>query len=147
MLDRAPAFPFRSVAFPSRSGFALAGLVATHHKSGSAPPGAGLLRVELTEAASRHVQDSRDSDVGGLVLDNLGRTPIGKLSPRAIFVERCTNAVPVFVPGALSSYQRFLQRGERSPRLVFCGDYLLGHGIESALISGLRGASELAHQF
>ena len=145
MLDEAPALPFRSVAFPRRPGLGVAGVVASHHKIAAAPEGAGLLRVGLTEDAARRLGDATDADVGGLVLDNLSRTPIGSLSPAAIRVQRCTRAVPTFGPGTLLNYRRFLGRGERSPRLVFCGDYLLGFGGESALQSGQHAASEIAH--
>lgn len=145
MLDDTPKFPFRSVAFPRRAGFGLAGLVSCHHKVGAAPKGHGLLSVGLTEAAARRLRAGADADIAGLVLDNLSDTPIGKLSPQATAVHRTDCSVPVFRPGALARYQRFLRRTERSPRLVFCGDYLLGFGVESALSSGLRGASELAH--
>ena len=145
MLDEPPDLPFRSVAFPHRPGFGLSGLAVCHHKRGAAPEGRGLLSVGLTEAATHRLQGESNADIGGLVLDNLSNTPVGMLSPQAIAVHRCARSVPVFRPGALAAYQRFLRRGERSPRLIFCGDYLLGYGGESALNSGLRGASELAH--
>ncbi|HXV36350.1 MAG TPA: FAD-dependent oxidoreductase, partial [Myxococcota bacterium] len=39
---------------------------------------------------------------------------------------------------------RFERRIDRSPRLFFAGDYLVGAGIEAALASGLRAADEIA---
>ena len=41
----------------------------------------------------------------------------------------------------------FRERRERTPRLAFAGDYLVGPHLEGALVSGLRAASEIAEQF
>jgi hypothetical protein len=51
---------------------------------------------------------------------------------------------PIFYPGYLSSLVRFGRRVDRSPRLFFAGDYLVGPGVESALTSGMRAAAEIA---
>ena len=51
---------------------------------------------------------------------------------------------PIFYPGYLSSLVRFGRRIDRSPRLSFAGDYLIGPGVESALTSGMRAAAEIA---
>ena len=79
-----------------------------------------------------------------MVLDNLESTPFGKLSPRRIVVTRSEAMSPVFYPGYLGRLKRFADRSERSERLMFCGDYLVGSGAEAALTSGMRAASQVA---
>ncbi len=144
LFDEAMAFPHRCVAFRRRSGFGLYDVQAAHHKRGAAPVGAGLLRASLNEAASKRAWSASDAEVGGLVLDNLERTPFGKLSPRRIVVSRSVAASPVFYPGYLGGLKRFAEQSERSKRLMFCGDYLVGSGAEAALTSGMRAASQIA---
>ncbi len=51
--------------------------------------------------------------------------------------------LPIFYPGYLTSLARFGRRIERSPRIAFAGDYLLGPTAESALTSGMRAATEI----
>ena len=38
----------------------------------------------------------------------------------------------------------FLRRNDRSPRLSFAGDYLIGPNLEAAVTSGMRAASDVA---
>ncbi|MBW2724983.1 MAG: FAD-dependent oxidoreductase [Deltaproteobacteria bacterium] len=144
LFDEAMTFPYRSVSFRRRRGFGLYDVQASHHKRGAAPVGAGLLRASLNEAASERVWSASDAEVGGVVLDNLESTPFGKLSPRRIVVSRSVAASPVFYPGYLGRLKRFAEQSERSERLMFCGDYLVGNGAEAALTSGMRAASQIA---
>ena len=51
--------------------------------------------------------------------------------------------MPQFHAGYLRHLRAFLSRSERSPRLVFAGDYLVGPYTEAALTSGLRAANEV----
>jgi protoporphyrinogen oxidase len=144
LLDEAPAsLTHYGVAFPRRPGFGLYGLVADHEKGGVAPPGAGLLSTTLTEAAAARVWRAGDSEVAGLVLDNLSRTPLGNLSPRKVVIHRWPAMLPHFEPGHLRRLAGFLGRADRSARLAFCGDYLVGPHLEGALTSGMRAASEV----
>jgi oxygen-dependent protoporphyrinogen oxidase len=52
--------------------------------------------------------------------------------------------MPQFHAGYLGHLRSFLERGERTPRLAFAGDYLVGPYTEAALTSGLRAANEIA---
>ena len=61
-------------------------------------------------------------------------------------VSRSEWMLPRFVPGAGGRLAAFLRRGERSPRLAFAGDYLVGTNAEAAVTSGMRAAVALEAQ-
>ncbi len=145
LFDADMPFPYRCVSFPRRKGFGLRGVQAAHHKRDAAPPGAGLLRASLSEASSKQMWTASDAEVAAMVLENLESTPFGRLLPRRVVVDRSALSSPVFYPGYLGSLKRFAERSERSERLAFCGDYLIGNGVEAALVSGMRAASQVAH--
>jgi oxygen-dependent protoporphyrinogen oxidase len=145
MLEQAPrTLPCYGVAFPRREGLDLYGLAVDHWKPGAAPPGAGLLNAALTAGAAARHWDAPDEAVRDLVLENLARTPIGRLRPQQAVVHRWAPMLPQLYKGYLPRLARFLGRLERSPRLAFAGDYLVGPYTEAALTSGLRAATELA---
>ncbi len=77
------------------------------------------------------------------VLDDLARTPIGRLDPVDAAVHRWDPMMPQFHAGYLRHLRAFLGRSERTPRLAFAGDYLVGPYTEAALTSGLRAANEI----
>jgi predicted NAD/FAD-dependent oxidoreductase len=54
--------------------------------------------------------------------------------------------LPQFRAGYLPRLRAFLARHDRSPRLAFAGDYLVGPYTEAALTSGLRAATTLARE-
>jgi len=144
LLARAPAtLPWYGVAFPRREGLDLYGLAVDHRKPGAAPPGAGLLNAALTAAAAQRTWDAPDADVVELVLENLARTPIGRLEPRDAVVHRWDPMLPQFRAGYTRALAAFLARTDRSPRIAFAGDYLVGPYSEAALVSGLRAAGEI----
>jgi len=121
LFDRAPrSLPYGGVAFPRREGLDLYGLAVDHNKPGVAPVGAGLVNAALTAKACDRMWEASDEAVGDLVLENLACTPIGKLEPE------------------------FLRRMDRSPRMAFAGDYLIGPTAEGAVTSGMRAATEIA---
>jgi oxygen-dependent protoporphyrinogen oxidase len=148
MMDRAPAtLPYYGVAFPRREGLDLYGLAVDHHKAGVAPAGSGLLNAALTATAAARMWSRPDGDIVDLVLDNLARTPIGRLVPSDAVVHRWDPMLPQFRVGYLRTLAAFLGRRDRSPRLAFAGDYLVGPYTEAAVTSGLRAAQEVQQLF
>jgi predicted NAD/FAD-dependent oxidoreductase len=69
---------------------------------------------------------------------------VGRLDPIATAVHRWDPMLPLFYAGYLPQLAAFQARRERSPRLAFAGDYLLGPYTEMALTSGMRAATEIA---
>lgn len=144
LLARAPAtLPYYGVAFPRREGLDVYGLAVDHHKPGVCPPGAGLVNVALTARAAARLWTEPDDAIARHVLDELARTPIGRLQPATTLVHRWDPMLPQFHAGYLTRLAGFLGRRQRSPRLAFAGDYLIGPYTECALTSGLRAADEI----
>jgi protoporphyrinogen oxidase len=142
--DQAPAtLPWSGVAFPQREGLDLSGVVVDHHRMGAAPPGAGLVSATLAPQACDRMWEATDSEIGALVVDQLAGTPIGTLAPRDCVVHRWPAMLPQFGVGHLSRLGRFFSRMDRSPRLAFAGDYLVGPTVEAAIASGTRAAAEI----
>jgi len=147
LLDRRPAtLPYYGVAFLRREGLDLYGLAVDHHKPGVVPHGAGLVNGVLNQAATERLWDASDDEVGNLVVENLTRTPVGRLAPVDCVVHRWDPMLPQFGVGYLPRLARFSQRMNRSPRSAFAGDYLVGSTTEAALTSGMRAATEIADQ-
>ncbi|RIL00318.1 MAG: hypothetical protein DCC71_18685 [Proteobacteria bacterium] len=144
MTERAPAsLPWYGVAFPRREGIGLYGLAVDHWKPGVAPAGAGLLNAALTRDAAERLRGAPDDAVVSHVVDALVRTPVGRIEPIACAVHRWDPMLPLFPAGHLARLAAFHARRERSPRLAFAGDYLIGPYTEMALTSGLRAATEI----
>ena len=135
--------PYYGVAFPRSEGLDLYGMAVDHHKPGAAPKGAGLVNAALTSSAAARFFEMPDEVVVERVLDNLARTPVGRLEPVDAAVHRWDPMMPQFHAGYLRHLRAFLSRSERSPRLAFAGDYLVGPYTEAALTSGLRAANEV----
>ncbi|HBZ68690.1 MAG TPA: hypothetical protein DEP35_02640 [Deltaproteobacteria bacterium] len=145
LLERAPAaLPYYGVSFPRREGIDLYGLAADHHKQGAAPPGAGLLNAALTARTAERLWEAPDAAVVQHVVDELARTPVGRLAPPQTAVHRWEAMLPQFRVGYTARLAAFLSRTDRSPRLAFAGDYLVGPYTEAALTSGMRAATEIA---
>lgn len=147
LLERAPdTLPGYGVAFPRREGLDLYGLAVDHRKPGAAPPGAGLVNAALTAEAARRTWEAPDAAVVDLVLDSLARTPVGRLEPVDAVVHRWDPMLPQFGVGYTRALASFLGRTDRSPRLAFAGDYLVGPYTEAAATSGLRAAGNVGAQ-
>ena len=135
----------RRIGFASPDGFDLYGVTAAHRNPRFAPPGAGLLRAAFTADAASRVWDLPDEEIVELACENLARTPIGVIRPIAAVLHRHALMMPLFSPGSARRLAAFLSRGDRSPRLAFAGDYLVGPSVEAAVTSGMRAATEIAH--
>jgi oxygen-dependent protoporphyrinogen oxidase len=146
MLERPPAAldAFHGISVPPAEGLDLYRLRADHHLPGAAPPGAGLLRASLRSRAAVRFRDAPDASLAQHVLEQLSLTPLGRLAPQGFAVARQQWSLPRFVPGYLPLLGRFLGRMDRSPRLAFAGEYLVGPSVEGAVTSGLRAAREIA---
>jgi protoporphyrinogen oxidase len=145
LLDRAPTtLPYYGVAFPRSEGIGLYGLAVDHHKAGVAPPGAGLLNAALRAADAERLWHASDEEIGRFVLDELARTPVGRLVAHTVLVHRWDPMLPLFETGHVRRLAAFHARSERSPRLAFAGDALVGPYTEMAVTSGVRAANDLA---
>jgi oxygen-dependent protoporphyrinogen oxidase len=145
LLDAPPeTLPYYGVAFPRPSGLDLYGMAVDHHKPGVAPEGAGLVNAALTSSAAARLFEMPDEAVVECVVENVARTPVGRLEPLDAAVHRWDPMMPQFHAGYLRHLRAFLERRERTPRLAFAGDYLVGPYTEAALTSGLRAANEIA---
>ena len=142
--ERPRGLPWYGVAFPRREGLGLYGLAADHAKPGAAPEGRGLVNTALTAESASRLWNATDDEVAAFALGELARTPLGQLRPDATVVHRWDAMLPQFYAGYLPRLARFLARSDRSPRLAFAGDYLVGPTTELALTSGMRAAAELA---
>lgn len=115
---------------------------ATHLRPGAAPPGSGLLCVELPEAALRHFPAPDADGFLPALLERFERTPLAALPLRAHRIESLKHA-PRFAAGSRARQLRFEGRLERSPRLVFAGDWRAGPEAHAAVTSGMRAATEV----
>jgi protoporphyrinogen oxidase len=145
LFEQAPSLPagYR-VSFPRSSKLGLRAVSVEHQKVGAASPGTGLLALEIAPDRNDALWGAADADVARSALAWLESTPFGEFHPAARVVERRSPATPRFPPGALVRLARFEDRLERSPRLAFAGDYLVGPGAEGAVTSGGRAANEIA---
>jgi oxygen-dependent protoporphyrinogen oxidase len=145
LLESPPrSLPYAKLVFPRTEGLDLCSLTVGHHKPGVAPPGAGLLHATLSSRAAARMWQASDAEIGDLVVDQLARTPIRRLAPAGYVVHRFSPMLPQFGVGYLPRLAAFLNRMERSPRMAFAGDYLVGPSAEAALTSGIRAATEIA---
>jgi len=133
------------VALAHRPGAELARV--TIHR---AEPGAGergsAWHVQLREAAAARWWEADPEPLVSHVVGELARTPLGRPEVRAAAVHRAEWLLPRFAPGAGGRLAAFLRRGERSPRLAFAGDYLVGTNAEAAGTSGMRAAVRLEQE-
>lgn len=143
LLDAPPVrLPWLRVGFADEG--PLHRLVSAHRALGGAPPGRGLLVVTLAAEASRAVLGAADAEAGEAVLAALADTPVGRVRPLELVVERRPAGRLELPVGAVARLAHFERRMDRSPRLAFAGPALLAPGPEAAFTSGLRAATELA---
>ena len=113
--------PYYGVAFPRSEGLDLYGMAVDHHKPGAAPEGAGLVNAALTSSAAARLFEMPDEAVVECVLDDLARTPVGRLEPVDAAVHRWDPMMPQFHAGYLRHLRAFLEseRAQSAPGL--CG--------------------------
>jgi protoporphyrinogen oxidase len=142
LLDR-PAGAPALVLVPEAAG---RGLAAVFVETEAAPPGAGLLAAVLDGEAARRLGGAPDAAVVAHALEGLASTPLGRIEVAHAVVSRVSSGVPRFGPGSLRRLAAFTARVDRSPRLAFAGDYRVAPGLEGAVTSGMRAATEIARE-
>jgi len=132
------------VAIPRREGVGLYGMAVENPKEGVVPPGKTMFNCAFSEAAAAGLFDASDEVVVEAVHRELAKLPLRGLDRvEGHAVHRWPALVPQFYPGYHRALARFLAREDRSRRLFFAGDYLVGPYTEAALTSGLRAAEEV----
>lgn len=135
--------PFYGAGIPRREGVRLYGMAVENPKAGAVPPGKTLYNCALSEDLAAQLMDAPDDEVIAVVRDELAKLPLSGMDTiEGFVVHRWPSLVPQFWPGYHRSLRHFLRRGDRTERLFFAGDYLIGPYTEAALTSGLRAAAD-----
>jgi oxygen-dependent protoporphyrinogen oxidase len=117
-------------------------------KSGVVPPGKTLFNCAFAEDLAAELMDQPDEVVIAALMAELRKLPLRGLDTiEEVVIHRWPALVPQFYPGYHRALRRFLRRSERTDRLFFAGDYLIGPYTEAALTSGLRAAEAVARRF
>ena len=139
--------PFYGAGITRRERVRLYGMAVENAKSGVVPSGKTLFNCAFAEDLAAELMDAPDEDVIAALNTELRKLPLRGLDTiEGYAVHRWPSLVPRFWPGYHRSIRDFLNRGDRSDRLFFAGDYLVGPYTEAALTSGLRAARDCARQ-
>ncbi|MBI4517775.1 MAG: FAD-dependent oxidoreductase [Deltaproteobacteria bacterium] len=126
-------------------GVQLYGLAFENVKAGAVPPGKTLFNCALSEERAAQLMTAADDVIVAAALRELRQLPLRGLDRvEQCAVHRWPALVPQFYPGYHRALARFYARPERSERVFFAGDYLVGPYTEAALTSGLRAAEAIA---
>lgn len=126
-----------------KEGVRLYGMALENPKEGAVPPGKTMFNCALSEELAAEVFDKPDDAVIEAALKELRKLPLCGLDKiENVVVHRWPELVPQFYPGYIRSLAAFKSRTDRSDRLFFAGDYLVGPYTEAALTSGLRAAED-----
>ena len=146
LLDEVPrSGPFHRVHVPAALGTDIATLGFEHVRRDATPPGCGLLRIVLSQAAVSRAWAEDDWRLAQGLLDAIERTPLGVLRPRRCVVQRTDSGAAQFGPGSLARLRSFVERRQRTPRLAFASGATIGPYTEGVVTSGLRAAADVAH--
>jgi len=136
---------FYGAGISRAEGVRLYGMAVENAKEGVVPAGKAMFNCAFSEELAAELARASDDEVLEALREELAKLPLRGLDTiEGYAVHRWPALVPQFYPGYHRSLARFLSRAERSPRLFFAGDYLVGPYTEAALTSGLRAAKECA---
>jgi protoporphyrinogen/coproporphyrinogen III oxidase len=129
-------------------GVRLYGMAMENPKEGAVPPGKTMFNCAFSEDYAAELMTKPDGDVVEALHGELRKLPIRGLDKtEGHAVHRWPELVPQFYPGYIRSLAAFKERRQRSDRIFFAGDYLVGPYTEAALTSGLRAAEEVRARF
>jgi oxygen-dependent protoporphyrinogen oxidase len=138
---------FYGAGIGRREGVRLYGMALENPKAGAVPEGKTMFNCAFSEEHAAQVWEKSDDEIVAALHGELGKLPLRGLDKtEAHVVHRWPELVPQFYSGYVRSLAAFKERRERSGRLVFAGDYLVGPYTEAALTSGLRAGEELAER-
>jgi len=126
-------------------GVRLYGMAMENPKDGAVPQGKTMFNCAFSEEYAAELMSRPDSDVIEALHGELRKLPLrGMDKVENHVVHRWPELVPQFYHGYVRALASFQQRLERSSRVYFAGDYLVGPYTEAALTSGLRAAQDVA---
>jgi oxygen-dependent protoporphyrinogen oxidase len=129
-------------------GVRLYGMAMENPKEGAVPPGKTMFNCAFSEDYAAELMHRSDADVIEALHGELRKLPMRGLDKtEGHVVHRWPELVPQFYHGYIKSLAAFRERRERSERVFFAGDYLVGPYTEAALTSGLRAAEQVRARF
>jgi oxygen-dependent protoporphyrinogen oxidase len=142
-LDADPGFYGAGIG--RREGVRLYGMALENPKAGAVPAGKTMFNCAFAEDYAAELWDRSDDEIVAALHGELAKLPLRGLDRvEGHAIHRWQELVPQFYPGYIRSLAAFNSRSQRSKRLFFAGDYLVGPYTEAALTSGLRAAEEMA---
>ena len=136
------------VGIGRREGVRLYGMAMENPKEGAVPEGKTMFNCAFAEDYAAELFDKPDSVVIDALHAELAKLPLKGLDKtEAHAIHRWPELVPQFYAGYIRSLAAFKERRERSDRVFFAGDYLVGPYTEAALTSGLRAAEDVSRRF
>lgn len=136
------------VGIGRKEGVRLYGMALENPKQGAVPAGKTMFNCAFSEEYAAELWGRSDDDVIGALHGELRKLPLRGLDKtEGHAVHRWTELVPQFYTGYIRSLAAFKQRAQRSDRVFFAGDYLVGPYTEAALTSGLRAAEDVGARF
>jgi oxygen-dependent protoporphyrinogen oxidase len=129
-------------------GVRLYGMAMENPKEGAVPPGKTMFNCAFSEEYAAELMSKPDSAIIEALHGELRKLPLRGLDKtEGHAVHRWPELVPQFYPGYIRSLAAFKERRQRSDRVFFAGDYLVGPYTEAALTSGLRAAGDIRARF